>query len=60
MLFERRRQSVFPLKDITDSFVLRTQNDKPFRHCEAVQTAVAIRSLNAILKKSCNYTSYML
>ena len=30
-------------KGITDSFTLRVQNDIPFRHCEAVQTAVAIR-----------------
>ena len=30
---KRLRQSVFLFKGITDSFVLRTQNDKPFSHC---------------------------
>ena len=34
----------FFFKGNTDSFVLRTQNDIPFSHCEAVQTAAAIRS----------------
>ena len=42
---KRLRQSVFPFKGITDSFALRAQNDKPFSHCEAVQTAAAIRPL---------------
>ena len=33
----------FSFKGITDSFALRVQNDRLFSHCEAVQTAVAIR-----------------
>ena len=41
---KRLWQSVFLLRGITDSFTLRVQNDIPFSHCEAVQTAVAIRS----------------
>ena len=40
---KRLWQSVFLLRGITDSFTLRVQNDIPFSHCEAVQTAVAIR-----------------
>ena len=41
---KRLWQSVFLLRGITDSFTLRVQNDIPLSHCEAVQTAVAIRS----------------
>ena len=40
----RPRQSVFPLKSITDSFALRVQNDRPFSHCGAGVRWTPLRS----------------
>ncbi len=36
------RGNPFSFKGITDSFVLRTQNDAPFRHCEYLRRAVIL------------------
>ena len=41
---KRLRQSVFLFKGITDSFVLRTQNDRPFSHCGAGVRWTPLRS----------------
>ena len=45
---KRLWQSVFLFKGITDSFTLRTQNDKSFSHCKYIRRA-AIRSKSPVI-----------